>query len=814
MDGPHRAAGSAGWSLSLIIPAYNEEAGISQAVAEADDALARLGCAYEVLVVDDGSRDGTARAVEEAAGARPHVRLLRHPENRGYGAALRTGFEAARCERVAFTDADCQFHLDDLAFLVPLTARYPLAVGYRVRRQDPWQRRFFSWGYNVMARTLLGTRVRDCDCALKVFRKDALGRLLPEARGFFVNTEMLARARMLGYDVGEVGVRHRRRLRGVSKVSLADIPRTLGALLPFWWSRVLFPGRPSPSTSATEGGVARNARQPALLFGLLLAVVAGLLFFTRLGSPLLEPEETRYAEIPRQMLAEGSFVVPVLHGQPYLHKPPLLYWLVMASYSLFGVEDWAARLVPAGAAVLLVLVTYLWGKRAVGARAAFAGALILCLSARFVYLGRMLTLDSLLSLWVVAALAAAHVAVGGPRLRRGWWLLSAGACGLGLLTKGPVALVLVAAPVVAFTALDRRAARPGLKGWAVYLAAALGLAAPWYLCVAAADPGAVGSFLWTHHVLRYVAPLDHAKPFWFYLPGLLLGMLPWTLLLPPLARFLGRRSAAAAARRPPALGFFLLAFLWCLLFFSTSGCKRGGYLLPAFPPLALALGCYLDTLLPRRPLSALRRSTWGAVRLGPRLAHRATLLALAVGVAAGVLAVSTGLWKPAGGVVLAGLATAGLAVAVRHGPRRLASGWWAVCGATTFALLFVGVHQLLPAYNRKFAHRGQVRRHLALCADPGLPVICYPHHWDSVSFYLRRNDVRAYSPAQRRQLIADLKARPRALLFVKTDKQYLKELLRDLPAALEFVPRGRQGTVTVGLVRPRAEVPEVMFARR
>src|SRR4051794_25876 len=175
--------------LSLVLPAYNEEAGIRQAVAEADDALARLAADYEILVVDDGSRDATATAVGETAATRPRVRLLRHPTNRGYGAALRTGFAAARFERVAFTDADCQFHLDDLSRLLPLTEKHPLVVGYREDRQDSWRRRAVSRGYNLLVRTLLGTRVRDCDCALKVFRRAALARLLPEADGFFVNTE-------------------------------------------------------------------------------------------------------------------------------------------------------------------------------------------------------------------------------------------------------------------------------------------------------------------------------------------------------------------------------------------------------------------------------------------------------------------------------------------------------------------------------------------------------------------------------------------------------------------------------------------------
>ena len=88
----------------------------------------------------------------------PHTRLLRHETNRGYGAALRTGFEAARFDLVAFTDADCQFDLTDLDTLAALAAEYPIVAGYRVDRKDPWRRRFFSWGYNRLARTLLGTR--------------------------------------------------------------------------------------------------------------------------------------------------------------------------------------------------------------------------------------------------------------------------------------------------------------------------------------------------------------------------------------------------------------------------------------------------------------------------------------------------------------------------------------------------------------------------------------------------------------------------------------------------------------------------------
>ena len=239
--------------LSLVIPAYNEGAVIGRAIAEAEAALSAHFDRFEIIVVDDGSADATARIAHEARAEAPHTRVLRHEGNRGYGAALRTGFEAARYELVAFTDADCQFDLTDLARLVPLAADAHVVVGYRANRKDPWRRRFLSKGYNLMARTLLGTRVRDVDCALKVFRRDVIGGLLPESRGFFVNTEMLTRAWRLGLEVVELPVTHRPRAGGTSKVSLREVPRTARTLLTFWWHEVVW-GTPSVVTPTVLQG--------------------------------------------------------------------------------------------------------------------------------------------------------------------------------------------------------------------------------------------------------------------------------------------------------------------------------------------------------------------------------------------------------------------------------------------------------------------------------------------------------------------------------------------------------------------------------
>jgi glycosyltransferase involved in cell wall biosynthesis len=248
--------------LSLVMPAYNEAAGIADVVAEAHEALAGLGYEFEILVVDDGSADATAERVGELAATWPRVRLLRHSRNLGYGAALRTGFEAAEFELVAFTDADGQFFMEDLDELVPHAATAPVVVGRRIDRKDPWRRRVLSWGYNVLARTLLKTGVRDCDCALKVFRREALAYLLPESAGFFVNSEMLTRARRFGWDVVEVGVRHRPRREGTSKVSMSEIPRTFSTLVRFWWKEIVRAKPVTPPVFA-EPVVLRFPKQPA-----------------------------------------------------------------------------------------------------------------------------------------------------------------------------------------------------------------------------------------------------------------------------------------------------------------------------------------------------------------------------------------------------------------------------------------------------------------------------------------------------------------------------------------------------------------------
>lgn len=209
--------------LSVVIPAYNEIESIRFSVLTAHAILSELVEEFEIIVVSDGSTDGTDVEVERLVPRLPHLRLLRKTENEGYGFALRDGFRAARLPFLFFTDADRQFDLVSLRDLLPHAETHDIVVGYRRHRQDTAMRRFLSFGYNVVVRALFDLAVRDVDCAFKVFRREVFDAIEIESPRFFVNTEILAKARRLGFSIQQVGVPHLRRLEGLSKVRWTDV---------------------------------------------------------------------------------------------------------------------------------------------------------------------------------------------------------------------------------------------------------------------------------------------------------------------------------------------------------------------------------------------------------------------------------------------------------------------------------------------------------------------------------------------------------------------------------------------------------------
>jgi 4-amino-4-deoxy-L-arabinose transferase-like glycosyltransferase len=746
-----------GHRVSLVIPAWNEADTIRQAIHEADTALAKVTGDYEIIVVDDGSTDATAELVQAEAAQNPRVQLVRHPANRGYGAALRSGFQAARMELVAFTDADCQFDLADLGYMLPLTERYDIACGSRIDRKDSPRRRFLSWGYNTLVTVLMGSPVHDIDCALKVFRRDKLQALMPECDNFFVNTEMLAKARQEELEIVEVGVHHRPRAGGASKVSLRAIPRTLGTLIPFWWSRVVFAG------SAPAAGKPDRWFWAGMA---LLALLAGLLLFPNLSYPLLEPDEGRYAEIAREMGESSDWIVPTLNHQPYYDKPPLLYWLTTASFRMFGATEWAARLIPTFSAWLTVLAGYWLARRLLGTRAAFLGGLVLTLTSGFIQCGRILVIDNLLTLCVTVSLLAAHEAIRSSRLRWGWWLASACCCGLGVLAKGPVALVLLAPPTIAFAWLDRAAARPRLTGWLAYGAVVAGLFAPWFVAITLRDPTFPHEFVVNQHLKRYFAGEFHAAPIWYYVPLVLVSGMPWSLLGLPMLWFMLSRARQVRALRPAAFGFLVLWAGWCLLFFSLSRGKLPPYILPAAPALALLVGACLERLLFQTPALTIFRN---ARSLIPRTA--------AILLAAAWLTAMICFWqmklidpfsKPGEFVdaAVCVICIVGLAV---WGGRLSPKAMWACCATVVFTLAFDVGHELVPAWAEDrslFAEPSELKR---LLESPGTVVACYGREWGSVPFYLPDVEVRNFHKRNPEQLWAFLREHRRTLLIVKSN---------------------------------------------
>jgi glycosyltransferase involved in cell wall biosynthesis len=199
-------------SISLVLPAHDEAENIGPLLEQARNILPRIAKEHEIIVVDDGSRDSTARIVTRFAGAR----LLRHERNRGYGAALRTGIRAARMEWVVFTDADLQFDLEDLAGLLAASEDVDIVAGYRAPRRDALHRRLLAWGWGRLVRAVHGLDVRDVDCAFKLFRRAVFEAIPIESVGAFINTEILLRASAAGFRIRQIPVRHYPRRAGTS----------------------------------------------------------------------------------------------------------------------------------------------------------------------------------------------------------------------------------------------------------------------------------------------------------------------------------------------------------------------------------------------------------------------------------------------------------------------------------------------------------------------------------------------------------------------------------------------------------------------
>ena len=371
-----------------------------------------------------------------------------------------------------------------------------------------------------------------------------------------------------------------------------------------------------PSASPLVAGFDRRS-------WVILSIVVAIAWFANLDVRKLQhPDEGRYAEIAREMVATGDWVTPRLNGLKYFEKPPLQYWLTAASFRALELDEWTARL-PGAAAGFLTLVIVGYVGSVVASRTAGAYAALALAGCVWPFgIAHMVTLDALLTFWLTLALGAFLLAQHWrdvPGRQRTWMLVAWAASAGGVLTKGLIALLIPFCTLVIHTLLTRDRTPWRRLHWAGGLALFLLLAAPWFVIVSLRNPEFARFFFIHEHFERFLTT-EHRRTgaWWYFLPMLALGLVPWTGV------FVWRLRQSwhdASAPGTAAFDWTRFCLVWCafvLVFFSISGSKLPSYILPIFPAAALVLGVQLErtTLRTLTILTAVIVSTTTALWLG------------------------------------------------------------------------------------------------------------------------------------------------------------------------------------------------------
>ncbi len=469
-----------------------------------------------------------------------------------------------------------------------------------------------------------------------------------------------------------------------------------------------------------------------------MVAIAATLFFFHLGSyGLWEPDEARYAEIAREMLLSRNYLMPHLNYVLYLEKPPLLYWLTALCFKVIGQSEFAARIVPALSAMLGVIATYFFALRTFGHRRTILAGALLATAPLYAVMAQVLTTDMLLTALTTVALFAFFLAL--RRDSRWRWVFYA-AMGLGVLAKGPVAIVVPVLAALVFLWWQAELAaiarlRP-LSGFLLTIA----IAAPWFAALSIREPDFVSFYFFGEHLRRFFEPaFSHGGPIYFYVPVLIGALIPWSIVT---AAMPWRMSANAEARN-----FCLIAAATTFVLFSLASGKLIPYILPALPPLAVAIadavvGCAeaatdRDTGLKYRlrlslaaaTLAILGGAALATALLAPRLESPYALAVLPALIGAGVIMLA----GAALAAICLGAARAQLAVAVIV--LTMAGGML----AASFARIEAEPLRSYAALSREVASKA-----------PGATLICYHRYVQSLAFYATRRVVLVGSPSELR----------------------------------------------------------------
>jgi 4-amino-4-deoxy-L-arabinose transferase-like glycosyltransferase len=457
-----------------------------------------------------------------------------------------------------------------------------------------------------------------------------------------------------------------------------------------------------------------------------LAALLTLLWFATLAArPLFNPDEGRYAEIPREMQSGGDWVIPHLNGLAYIEKPPLQYWATALSFRMLGPSEFAARLYPALTALGTILLVWRVARRLWGLEAGWRAAAVLSGMLMFVVLGQLLTLDMSLTFYMTSSLAAFLWAQQAAEPRR-WMLLAWAAAGCGVLTKGLVAAAIPAAVLILYSAYSRDVAPwrrlHAKSGLPLFLV----ITVPWHW-LAARRLADFPEFFFVHeHVARYLTPIAHRQePWWFFGGVFLAGSVPWTLSA---LRVLGggwRRQPSPAAFNPTLFLWIWVVFIG--VFFSLSDSKLMPYILPAMPALALLIAALPAQALERDFLFTAILTLIAGVGLGWASLHWAGVIA-----SSDRSAYFLPLAKPLGQIALL-LAVSGAFVLVQRARGATRAGVFLGVGwCLAWLLLIRAAASVAPIYS------GVALAAAFLGNDRGAPLYSVGTYDQSLTFYLRR----------------------------------------------------------------------------
>ena len=195
-------------SISIFFPCYNEEKNVGTLLTKAIQFIPNITSDYEIIVVDDGSIDATAEIAQSFSQNHSQVRVIRHETNKGYGAALKTGFASCGKDYIFFTDGDNQFDITEIAKLLPYVKEFDIVTGFRMKRRDNFVRKINEFCFNRLVRILFGLKIRDLNCAFKIYKREVINSLELRSSWGFINSELLIRAKKNGFTIKEVGVTH------------------------------------------------------------------------------------------------------------------------------------------------------------------------------------------------------------------------------------------------------------------------------------------------------------------------------------------------------------------------------------------------------------------------------------------------------------------------------------------------------------------------------------------------------------------------------------------------------------------------------